>query len=291
MRIEMVSEPGDVLRPNEDWVSAALPAGGHGGAFVVLDGVTPPPADDGCAHGVPWFVARLGGTLLRLAASRDGTTLAECLAGAVAATAEAHRETCDLSHRRTPQATVAAARWDAGQVEFLVLSDAVLLLEAPGGAVTPVLDERLARLPEAVGALAARARALPEGSPARAAAREEYAAAVEALRNAADGTGFHTAAADPAVAALAVTGTVPRAEVAALYGLSDGAARWSEVFRLGDLAALCALVRAEGPGGLVDRVRRAERADPDGAAFPRGKRHDDATALRAVLAPPPGGPA
>jgi hypothetical protein len=288
MRIEMVSEPGDPRGADEDWVSAALPVGGRGGAFVVLDGVTPPADDDGCVHGVPWFVARLGGSMLQLAVSGGHMTLADCLAGAIADTAAAHRTTCDLSHRRTPQATVAAARWDAERVDFLVLSDAVLLLEAPGGRVTPVLDDRLSRLPEAVGALAAHARALPPGSAARAAARRKYAAAVEALRNAADGSGFHTAAADPAVAARAVTGTAPRADVSALYGLTDGAARWSEVFRLGDWAALCALVRDGGPGALVGRVRRAERDDPDGAAFPRGKRHDDATALLAVLGPPGG---
>lgn len=40
MRIDLASAPGHPERPNEDWVSAAIPASG-GGVLVVLDGVTP----------------------------------------------------------------------------------------------------------------------------------------------------------------------------------------------------------------------------------------------------------
>lgn len=287
MRIDMTGEPGAPRRPNEDYVSAALPASGTGGALVLLDGVTPPEGETGCVHPVPWFTARLGGALLELAAARRDLTLGECLARAVSRTADAHRTTCDLSHKRTPQSTVVAARWDEERVEHLVLSDSVLLVEDPGGCVTPVLDPRLDRLPPHVGELRRRVRALPEGGAERRAARAEYVGAVEALRNIPDGTGFYTAAADPDVAARAVTGTVPRSQVRALLALSDGAARWSETFRLGDWAALLGLVRREGTAALVARVRRAEQADPDGSAHPRGKRHDDASAAFAELGPPP----
>ncbi|MDT0378131.1 protein phosphatase 2C domain-containing protein [Streptomyces sp. DSM 42041] len=283
MRVETASEPGTPTRPNEDHVSLMLPASGRGGAFVVLDGVTPPEGDVGCAHGVPWYVGRLGGALLELAGSRREMTLAECLAEAVARTARAHRSTCDLSHPRTPQATVVAARWDEESVEYLVLSDSVLLVEGVDGSVRAVRDTRLDALPPGVTALREAARALPSGSPERATAAAEYVAAVEALRNAPDGTGFHTAATDPAVAALAVTGTVPRDGVRALLGLTDGASRWSEVFRAGDWADLCALVHKEGPAGLIARVRAAEEADPAGRSFPRGKPHDDATAVLVEL--------
>ncbi|RLL68862.1 protein phosphatase 2C domain-containing protein [Streptomyces sp. Z26] len=285
MRIEMASEPGDAGRPNEDHTSVALPASGDGGALVVLDGVTPPD-DDGCAHGVPWFTSRLGGALLELAASRRDLTLASCLSEAITRTSEAHRSTCDLSHPRTPQATVVAARWDEDVVEHLVLSDSVLLLEGVDGTVTPLLDTRLDRLPESVRSLAAEARALPRGSAERAAAGAVYARAVEALRNSPCGDGFHTAAADPDVARLAVTGTTPRADVGALLGLTDGASRWVETFRLGGWPELLELVRKEGPYALVARVREAESADPDGTAFPRGKAHDDATTVYVELPRP-----
>jgi hypothetical protein len=283
MRIDMTGEPGDPGRPNEDYVSAALPSSGEGGALVLLDGVTPPPGDTGCVHGVPWFTARLGGALLELATAQRDLTLRHCLSEAISSTAAAHTSICDLSHSRTPQATVVAARWDEEQVEHLVLSDSALLVEDHGGSVTAVLDSRLDRLPEHVGRLRARVRELPEGSPRRAAARAEYVRAVEALRNAPGGSGFYTAAADPSVASLAVTGSAPRADVRSLLALTDGAARWSQTFRFGDWAALLACVRKEGTEALIARVREAERADPDGTSHPRGKRHDDASAVLAEL--------
>lgn len=281
MHIEMITEPGDPQRPNEDYASAALPASGTGGALVVLDGVTPPIGDDGCRHGVPWFVARLGGSLLELIGSRPDMTLAACLSSSLERVAAGHSATCDLSHPRTPQATVVAARWGDERVEHLVLSDSSLLLETTTGAVLPVLDRRLSELPPHVRALRDQARAT--GTPED---RAQYVRAVETLRNAPDGSGFYTAAADPSVAERAVTGSHPRGEVRALLALTDGATRWRDTFHLGDWADLFGLVRREGPRPLVAAVRSAENADPHGTAHPRGKRHDDATVLLAVPADP-----
>lgn len=149
MRTELVSEPGDPARPNEDFASVGLPASGQGGSLVVLDGVTPPPGDDGCLHSVHWFSAHLGGALTELSVSRRDLTLTEILSRSIRRTSEAHSDTCDLSHPRTPQATVVLARWSADLVEYLVLSDSALLLESPAGEVTPVLDDRLTRVPRA----------------------------------------------------------------------------------------------------------------------------------------------
>ncbi|MEU9789554.1 hypothetical protein AB0E27_02860 [Streptomyces sparsogenes] len=253
MRIELATAPGDPRVPNEDYASVALPASGQGGALVLLDGVTPPEEDYGCAHGVPWFTARLGGALLELSGSHWDTPLTDCLSEAIGRTAGAHGATCDLSHVRTPQATVVAVRWDAERVEHLVLSDSALLIERTDGTVTPVLDDRIDRL--------------------RAAGRRPLAA----LRNVEGG--FFTAAADPAVSGRAVTGTLPRTGIRAVAALSDGAARWVEVFREGDWAECFALLRKEGPQELIDRVRAAEGADPERAAFPRGKTHDDAAVV------------
>ncbi|MFE7314500.1 hypothetical protein ACFU7T_15690 [Streptomyces sp. NPDC057555] len=281
MRIALATEPGDPQRPNEDYASVALPASGEGGALVLLDGVTPAEGDCGCVHSVPWFTARLGGAMLELSVSHRDMTLTETLAAAVAKTADAHRGTCDLSHPRTPQATVVAARWSATAVEHLVLSDSVLLLEKTDGSVHPVRDTRLDDLPPAVRAQRAAVRALPRGSAERAAAAREYVRAVEALRNAEGG--FFTAAADPSVAARAVTGTTPRAEVRSLTALSDGAGRWVEVFRAGSWGACATLVAASGPQALIDRVRALEAADPEGTAHPRGKARDDAAVVHATL--------
>ncbi|MFD3943654.1 hypothetical protein [Streptomyces sp. NPDC058579] len=257
MRTEAVTLPGSPERPNEDWVATALPASGGGGTVVVLDGVTPPAGDDGCVHDVPWFTARLGGALTELSASRRDMTLSEILTEAIWRTANAHRDTCDLSHVRTPQATVAMARWDEARVEHLVLSDSVLLLEAPDGSVRAVLDDRLDRIPDEV--------------------RRSHAA-TDRLRNREGG--FFTAAADPDVARRAVTGTTPRAEVRALAALTDGASRWVELFGEGDWADCFAVLRKEGAHGLLTRVRALEES---GTAVHRWKAHDDATAAYAVL--------
>lgn len=276
MRIELATEPGDPRRPNEDFASVAIPASGQGGALVLLDGVTPPTGDDGCLHTVPWFTARLGGALAELSGSRRDLSLRAVLSAAIARTAAAHRQTCDLSHPRTPQATVVVVRWDEERVEHLVLSDSALLVESPDGAVRAVLDERLGALPPEVERARAAVRALPEGTSERALAAGEYVAAVEALRNAEGG--FFTAAADPEAAARAVTGERPRTEVRAVAALTDGATRWVDKFGAGDWPECFALLRKAGPQELIDRVRALENA-AGARSSARGKRHDDATAV------------
>ncbi|MFJ3302935.1 protein phosphatase 2C domain-containing protein [Streptomyces sp. NPDC086549] len=265
MRTEVVSEAGPVnsgARPNEDFAGIGLPASGQGGCVIVLDGVTPPDGGTGCLHSVPWFTARLGGTLTELTVSGRDLTLPEILSVAIARTAETHASTCDLSHPRTPQATVVLTRWSADTVEYLVLSDSALLLESSDGTVTPVLDDRLARLPRA---------SLASDAVADATVRNKEG-------------GFFTAAADPSVASRAVTGTLPRHEVRAFAALTDGATRWVEKFREGDWADCFALVREEGARALLGRVRALESADREERAFlRRSKTHDDATVVYVEL--------
>ncbi|GHH90323.1 hypothetical protein GCM10017779_07800 [Streptomyces capillispiralis] len=261
MRTELVSEPGDPGRPNEDFASVGLPASGQGGSLVVLDGVTPPGDGGGCLHSVPWYTARLGGALTELTVSLPDVPLAELLSRALTRTAGSHSATCDLSHPRTPQATVALARWSPASVEYLVLSDSALLVESPGGAVTALVDDRLSLLPRA---------ALTSESLVDATLRNREG-------------GFFTAAADPSVASRAVTGSLPRGEVRALAALTDGAARWVERFHRGGWADCLTLVRKEGPQALVDRVRTLERADADRVPPRRGKIHDDATVVYVEL--------
>ncbi|MCX4729516.1 protein phosphatase 2C domain-containing protein [Streptomyces sp. NBC_01363] len=261
MRIELATAPGSPERPNEDWAATALPASGQGGALILLDGVTPPRGDDGCVHSVPWFTARLGGALVELSGSRRDLTLQEILAVSIRRTADTHRSLCDLSHVRTPQATVVMARWDDREVEHLVLSDSVLLFEAHDGSVRPLLDDRLDRLPP--GSLSTEAI-----TDARVRNKEG---------------GFFTAAADPSVAARAVTGRTPLDQVRSIAALTDGAARWTEMFREGDWADCLGVLRKEGTQALIDRVRALEDADTGRVRLRRSKTHDDATAVHAVL--------
>lgn len=262
MRTELVSEPGDPDHPNEDFAAVALPASGQGGALVILDGVTPPRGGTGCLHSVPWYTARLGGALTELTVSLPDVPLAEVLSRAISRTAAAHAETCDLSHPRTPQATVVVARWSPEQVDHLVLSDSALLVESSEGSVTAVLDDRLSRLPRASLATDA---------------------IVDSTVRNKEG-GFFTAAADPAVAHRAVTGVLPRSGVRALAALTDGTTRWVERFREGDWEDCFRFVRKEGAGALVRRVRALERADSERRTYlRRSKTHDDATVVYVEL--------
>ncbi|WP_210585825.1 protein phosphatase 2C domain-containing protein [Streptomyces sp. GESEQ-35] len=261
MRTEVVCEPGDPTHPNEDFASVAVPASGQGGALVVLDGVTPPKDGTGCLHSVPWYTARLGGALTELTVSLPDVPLAEALAAAITRTAESHAQTCDLSHSRTPQATVVLARWSGATVEYLVLSDSALLVESTDGTVTALLDDRLSRLPRT---------SLATDTVADTTVRNKEG-------------GFFTAAADPSVAARAVTGVLPRGDVRALAALTDGATRWVEKFHEGDWADCFDLVRKEGAGELVARVRALELADTERRFLRRSKTHDDATVVYAEL--------
>ncbi|MFF5784666.1 protein phosphatase 2C domain-containing protein [Streptomyces sp. NPDC012693] len=238
-RAEAVCVSRGANQPNEDYAAVTLL--GDIGALVVLDGVGG--AGAGCSHGVPWFTGRLGGELLCRAGTRPDLSLADCLAESIGCTADAHRASCDLTRTQTPQSTVVAARWDTETLEYLVLSDSMLLLQSPDLGVTAVLDKRLGN----------------------------------GLRNAEGG--FHTAAAEPSVAARALTGSLPRSEVRALAAMTDGAGNWVETFGLGTWQDCVAVLEKEGPAGLVTRVRAAESTDLDRTAYRRDKPVDDAAVV------------
>ncbi|MYW60878.1 MULTISPECIES: protein phosphatase 2C domain-containing protein [unclassified Streptomyces] len=275
VQLDCVSRgPGQV---NEDYAAVAL--AGDVGALVVLDGVGG--SGEGCSHGVPWFTARLGGELLRLAGARADAPLADCLHAAIARTAGAHATTCDLTRTQTPQSTVVAARWHGDRLDHLVLSDSMLLIRGRDEVVRPVLDKPLDRLEpgpsKRLFLLDEVTESHPVGSAERAAAAEAYAQASRELRNSPGG--FFTAAADPEVAAKALTGTLPRAEVRSLAALTDGAGNWVETFGLGTWTQCVEVLEREGPRGLISRVRTAERADAGRDSFPRDKSVDDAAVV------------
>ncbi len=270
---DVLSVPGQPGGPNEDYAGFT-----ERGVAVVLDGVTPPAdGDNGCCHGVAWFTGNLGRVLLQTAGARRGADISTCLADAVAATAAAHGPACDLSHPKTPQATVAMLRWDRHELEYLVLSDAAVLIETGDGRVRTVLDDRLDTMGDRpdLRALRQKAEAAAAGSPAREAAVQAHLAARQALRN--KEGGFFTAAADPDVSRHAVIGAMPRDQVSAAAALTDGATRWTQLFGMGDWAALFGVLRQSGARDLVKQVRAAEAADHDCVEFRRTKTHDDAS--------------
>ncbi|TDD23012.1 protein phosphatase 2C domain-containing protein [Nonomuraea diastatica] len=228
-------------RRNEDLVIAGP------SWIVVLDGATAAAGvDSGCAHDVPWLVARLGGALaVRLATGR-GDTLAAILESSIEELAAAHGGGCDLGNPDSPSSTVAMARADRGRVDYLVLGDSPVVCSLADGGVLAVVDDRLERLPGG---------------------RPYSLELVRRMRNAPGG--FWVAGARPEAARESVCGEVAAAGVAVL---TDGVARLVDWYGW-SWADVPAALAARGPAALVAAVRELESARGPVS----GKPHDDAT--------------
>ncbi|WP_242613880.1 protein phosphatase 2C domain-containing protein [Actinomadura roseirufa] len=227
---------------NEDFVAAGP------GWVVLLDGATAPPGvDSGCRHDPAWLARGIGGRLAALLAPEDGRPLPGLVAEAIEATAAAHAGTCDLANPDSPSATVSLLRRRDEVVEWFVLADSPILLDA--GKVRVVRDDRVDHLPSYT------------------------VEAVRAARNSPGG--FWVAAADPGAAFQGLTGEVPVRGLRRAAVLSDGASRLVERFGRMGWDDLLGLLDEHGPRELVRRTREAEAAD----TIPRVKRYDDATAV------------
>ncbi|MEV8021323.1 hypothetical protein AB0O76_34310 [Streptomyces sp. NPDC086554] len=282
MRIDIASRASLGAVQNEDFAAAALPAMGRGGVAVVLDGVSAPVAPGtGCSHGTPWFTTAVGGSLVELAARMD-RPFAQCLADAISRTTEQHSGVCDLGHPRTPQATLAAVRWDADHLEYLVLGDSEAMLETTVPATAEVhflRDIRVEAVRERPDMRAWRARldALPIGSEEWERTTKEYQVFGDAFRNSKEG--FFTVAADPGVAAEAVNGRFSMAEVAGAALVTDGVTQLTDIFGHIDRHEIYRSLRATSCQEVIDKTRALELADESATRFPRRKASDDATAI------------
>ncbi|WP_242911462.1 integrase [Actinomadura terrae] len=251
---------------NEDYVAATS----H--AVVVLDGLSVPDGmDTGCIHGTPWYVQQLGTRLLGRVTEIPLVPLAEALADAIREVAELHADTCDLTHPGTPAATVAILR-TAGHVEYLVLSDAVVVLDTIYEGIQVIED---GRVNETAMAHSEALLSSPAGTAAHAAARREMIAERRTARNKVGG--YWVAAALPDAADYAVTGSMRPGKVRQAAVLSDGAAR-AVAFGLHDWAGLLAVLETAGPDELLCHVRAAEQGDAEATTWPRPKIYDDAVA-------------
>jgi hypothetical protein len=67
--------------------------------------------------------------------------------------------------------------------------------------------------------------------------------------------------------------------------LSDGATRLVDRFGLLDWPSFLNVLAEQGPNAIIQQVRAAEHSDPEGQRWPRGKRHDDASAAFCWLTP------
>jgi hypothetical protein len=257
MEFHLATYPGRAEKANEDFAAATAEAA------VLLDGAgIPEEFDKGCRHGVAWFTRTVGA--LVLAEATAGRALADAVAGAIRTTAGLHADTCDLDNPNTPSATLVAVRFTPHQVDYLVLGDSTLVLDSGAEEPRAITDERFAEVSR---------RVVAEG----AATRHQRHQARAALHNTPGG--YWTVSADPRAAHEAVTGSVPRTELAGLALLSDGATRLVDVFARETWRSTLDLLRDKGPAALLDQVRDAEYADPDRSRWPRSKTHDDATAV------------
>ncbi|WP_242884965.1 integrase [Actinomadura litoris] len=243
MRVEWATDEGSAERGNEDFVAAAA------GAVVVLDGCGLPLGTElGCAHGTAWYARSLGTRLL--ARMLDGIGGAPPAGQPVGPPEGAHRP-----GGRPLVARLAGAISDVAASHRATCDLAVPTTPAATVVALRVRGDLLDYLVLADSTL------LLDGPGG--------------LTRISAGAPF--AAADPAVADAAITGTVPVAELTRAFLLTDGATRLAERFQLIGWEALAELAAGSGPAALIARTRETERTDPRAVRWPRGKAHDDAT--------------
>ena len=263
MNYTAASVPGSDA-PNEDWFSVTPEL------IVVLDGATVR-TETGCVHGLPWYVQQLGMALSRF--TSGPCSLTWVLARSIEHVANLHRVDCDLQHPGTPSAAVGIVRMRNGVQERLVLGDISVVTETASD-LWVVSDTRVSGT-----ALAERAEAdrFPLGSSAKMEAILAMKPHELAARNVPGG--YYIAAADPSAAQEALVSEVPLSDIHRFAVLSDGAARFVDLFGLEDWKVALDYLESTGPEAFVEAVRMAERGDPEGIRFPRNKGADDATAV------------
>jgi len=267
MQVTLASRRSPDATSNEDFIAATA------ACVVVVDGASvPAELGTGCAHGTAWFARHLGTHLLGLLTSQPEHSPADNLAQAITDVAALHADTCDLDHPGTPSATVAILREQPDTIDYLVLGDTTILLEQPTG-IRAITDDRL----ESVASV--QHDAMHQQATGSAAHARSFAQLVtEQRRHRNHPDGFWVASTDPAAAQHALVDTIARESLHRAAVLSDGATRLVDRFGLVDWSSFLAVLAEQGPDAIIAQVRAAEHSDPDGQRWPRGKRHDDASA-------------
>ncbi|MGH8932895.1 MAG: hypothetical protein ACRDZO_20300 [Egibacteraceae bacterium] len=260
--------------------------GAVGDLAWVLDGASVPAELSRCCDlDARWYVTRLSAALLDAFTTSPAQDLGKLLACAIAKSADEHHSACHdaADESLAPSATVALARRRVDALDYLVLGDAAVLLEAADG-VRFHTDDRLAQVrPDLRNEIRAKlAAGMGFDSPVYQSLLVELVRHERAARN--QPGGYWIASQNPDAAFEAVQGTARIGEGAGAVRrvglLTDGARR--AVTPLGVYCSWDALMRAlvtEGPARCIDAIRAAETGDPDGRRFPRSKPSDDATAL------------
>ncbi|MFH8410376.1 hypothetical protein ACH4FX_37220 [Streptomyces sp. NPDC018019] len=268
MQVTVASAQG-VGTANEDGVLVS-PAG-----VVVLDGLSAPGGlPMGCSHGTPWYVRQLGTHLINLIGD-ETMPLVDALRSAIEKVNALHHETCDLEQEAVPASTVVMVRkrTDTDALDYLVLSDSVLVLDLGDGQIETVTDKRVEEVAHDQMQAALQG---PTGTSDHAARVADLVATQRRLRNRPGG--YWVVSTDPTAAEHAITGTVALSHVQRAALLTDGASRLVDAFSAMTWSQLLDLLETEGPAALIARTREAEESDPNGCQWPRFKASDDATA-------------
>jgi hypothetical protein len=268
MHVVFATQPAADDALNEDFIAATTQL------VILLDGASVPEGlETGCRHGTAWYVARLGTQLLEELTSQPGQLLTDALATAIHGVAGLHADTCELDHPGAPSAALALLREADETVDYLVLADTTILLDATSDFLV-VSDDRLAQV------AVTEHSAMHQEATGTVSHQRRYADLVTELRRHRNqAKGYWVASSTPDAAYQALTGSIQRLEVRRAALLSDGATRLVDRFGVMAWPRVFDLLDREGPSSLIMQTREAESSDPNGRRWPRSKRHDDASAV------------
>ena len=267
---------------NEDFAYAgALPGGGAYG--VVIDGATGlvemPLVSPGFSTNAQWFSHTVGAALCE--ALEGGTPPEQALAHAVATArteleASLGRPVGSLDPAAVPSATLALAAVGEKDVELWGLGDSPLVTLMCDGELVVSTDEVLESLDARVVDLMLERSAGRDLTVAerRALVRDEVLAN-RRLRNTPDGYWCLDATGEGLAHARRLT--LPREEVAAVAGMTDGIFRAFGQYGMAPLTEWVAGATYFSALELCDRMRALEVADAGLERFPRMKVADDAS--------------
>jgi serine/threonine protein phosphatase PrpC len=265
--------PGDPSKPNEDsFACGPRFACVFDGATVLGEHLMPGRSD------AQW-IAQFGARRLKAHVEAGAGGLRD---GLRAAATDAEKSFGALRRRapeeiyEIPFASLMALSLDGNALEGLWLGDCAALIRTPDGAIG-ILGETLAKR----GRERERAQRMagPKGGAASS-VREKFLPALRALRNKDNAKGSDWLfAPDPRCADHA-----DAARAAALPGslvllATDGFLALISDYEKYSPDTLLSAAEARGLAALGQELRAAEAADPEGKAYPRFKKSDDATAL------------
>lgn len=268
---DSLSLPGDVGKPNEDaFVHAPRFAAVFDGATGLGERLMPGKSD------AQWL-AQFGARRLAAHAQTDEGGQRDWLRSAAAEAEKsfaALRKRAPAENYEMPFASLIALSLENGTLDATWFGDCAALIRSGNGAFT-MLGETLGKRARE------RERAARLGpAPAGAGVREEFLPALRVSRNKVNTKGGEWLfAPDVECAAHAEEARVPVSSGALVLIATDGFLALAADYARYSPGALLAAAESRGLAALGEELRRIEAGDPDGSAYPRFKKSDDATAL------------